>query len=142
MNKALFLFLFLLHIERPALAELQGAWKLSAMEYKGQNLPLPNPDLFLTWTFYANGTERLYWDRGGEEFCERFAHFSVADGYLKEVTFALNPKNSIECSRDPDMQMGKETLTQIQILEKQLRLLIPMGEDELVYILTPHSFIQ
>lgn len=112
-----------------------GEWKLSAMIYRGQSIPLPNPDLYLSWSFFPNGTERLYWDRGGAEFCERFAHYSISNDYLQESTFAINPQNAMDCAQDPDMQVGRETKTQIQVLPGELRLKFQMGEEDLIYVL-------
>jgi hypothetical protein len=116
----------------------KGEWLLQSMIYRGQVIPLPNPDLHLTWTFFENGTDRLYWDRGGAEFCERFAHFRIENNQLIEKTFALNPENASECMKDPDMQMDRETETLIEILnENEIRMTFPMGEEILIYVLRP-----
>ncbi len=116
-------------------AELLGDWKLHSMIYRGQEMSPPNPDLHLQWTFFSNGTERLYWDRGTEEFCERFADFKVQDNVLHESVFAVNPRNAAECAKDPDMQVGRQTQTKIQIFEDEIRLHMGLGDEDLIYIL-------
>lgn len=107
------------------------------MIYRGQEIPLPNPDLFLTWTFFRNGTVRLYWDRGGKDFCERYAHYQVSDSLLKEEVFALNPQNSADCSKDPDMQLGRQTSNKIKVLDSEIQLFFSLGDEELIYVLKP-----
>lgn len=114
-----------------------GEWRLKTMIYKGEDLPLPNPDLYLSWTFFKNGTERLYWDRGGPEFCERFANFVIRSGFLIEHSFALNPHNALDCAKDPDMQLDRETRTKLEFSQNQMKLFFQLGDDELIYILVP-----
>ncbi|MGZ5279007.1 MAG: lipocalin family protein [Pseudobdellovibrionaceae bacterium] len=114
---------------------LIGEWRLVSMIYQGKDLPLPNPELNLRWTFFPNGSERLYWDRGTVDFCERFGHYQVLDGILVETSFALNPKNALDCAQDPDMQIGKVTRTRIQIRTQELWLYFGLGDEELIYVL-------
>lgn len=115
---------------------LKGQWRFSEMIYRGQTLPLPNPDLNLSWTFFENGTERLYWNRKGEvSFCERFAHYELRDDKILETVFAVNPKNGIECANDPDMQMGRQTSNTIEIKGDRIHFHMQMGDEELIYVL-------
>jgi hypothetical protein len=115
---------------------LTGNWYLAGMIYRGQTIPPLNPNLHLRWTFFENGTERLYWDRQGEDgFCERFADYSLTGGNIQERTFAVNPKNRPDCGQDPDMQMGRETLSRLDIEPQQMLLHLPLGDEELIYIL-------
>lgn len=115
---------------------LKGEWRFSEMIYRGQIMPLPNPDLNLTWTFFENGTERLYWGRKGESsFCERFAHYELRDDKIIETVFAVNPQNGIECANDPDMQVGRQTSNTIEIKNNQIHFHMQMGDEELIYVL-------
>lgn len=134
-------FIFLSFSVSQAEPKLLGGWRLVQMIYRGKPIPLINPDLYLSWTFFKNRTERLYWDRGTPEFCERFAKFSVEAGKLHEETFALNPQNAADCAQDPDMQMGKSTDTKIQILDRSVQLVVPMGDEELIYVLRQISSV-
>lgn len=115
---------------------LEGEWKLVGMIYRGEEVPPLNPQLNLRWTFFANGTERLYWDRQGENgFCERFATYKILDGQIHETVFAVNPLNSLECSQDPDMQVGRHTVNTIEVKQQQILLHLQLGDEELIYIL-------
>ena len=114
-----------------------GHWKFTEMIYRGQKVPLPNPDLNLTWTFFKNGTERLYWDRGTADFCEKFSYFEVEENYLIEDPIFLNPRNAADCSKDPDMQLGKKSKIKMEILDEELHFYFQLGEEELIYVLKP-----
>ena len=97
-------------------------------------MPLPNPDLNLRFTFFDAGTERLYWDRGGPEFCERFAHYKIQGSILQQEIYAINPGNAAECAKDPDMQLGKKTATKMSFSSNELFLFFQLGEEELIYV--------
>lgn len=112
-----------------------GAWKFSEIIYRGQTLPLPNPDLNLSWVFFKNGTARLYWDRGTSDFCERFSTYQWKNDFLDEEVFAVNPGNALECQQDLDMQVGRKTHTPLDFRDHQLRMHFQLGDDELIYIL-------
>jgi len=131
---------FILLLSVSALANspqvLSGEWQLTAMIYRGQQIPPLNPNLILRWTFFENGTERLFWERTGEEgFCERFATYLLQDGQIQEKVFAVNPLNRTDCGRDPDMQLGRQTLNRIDIQQQQILLHLQLGDEELIYIL-------
>jgi hypothetical protein len=117
--------------------DILGHWKFSEMIYRGQRVPLPNPDLNLNWTFFKNGTERLYWDRATPDFCERFSYYNFVDSDLMLETFFLNPRNASDCSKDPDMQLGKKTKIKIEVLKEELHFFFQLGEEELIYVLKP-----
>jgi len=115
---------------------LHGEWTMTSMIYRGAEVPPLNPNLNLRWSFYENGTERLYWSRLNEPgFCERFANYKVSDGRLLEKVFAVNPLNNRECLQDPDMQLGRETVTRIDIQPQQILLHLALGDEELIYVL-------
>ena len=115
---------------------LQGEWKLTAMIYRGATIPPLNPNLNLRWTFFANGSNRLYWDRTNETgFCESFANYTLHDGQIFAKVFAVNPLNRQDCAKDPDMQVGRETSNKIEIQKQQILLHLQLGDEELIYIL-------
>ncbi len=120
----------------PSAVSLSGEWKFIEMIYKGQRMARPNPELNLRWTFFANGTERLYWDRENiPGFCERFSTFKVENNYLKEDVFAINPNNNSDCSKDPDMQLGPKGATFIEKVADEIWLHLQMGDEDLIYVL-------
>jgi hypothetical protein len=130
----------LLSIARADSADLYKTWKFTEMIYHGERIPRPNPELNLTWTFFSNGTSRLYWDRGDETiFCERFAHYTYVDSKLTETNFAVNPNNAYDCKKDPDMQLGSSATTPLTFSNGELHLHLDMSGEELIYVLTDIS---
>jgi len=122
------------HADSPVV--LEGEWKLTGMIYHGHLIPPLNPNLNLRWTFFANGTDRLYWDRTGESgFCERFAHYTIQDNLLHEKVFAVNSRNNPDCAKDPDMQMDRKTANPVEFQQNQILLHLQMGDEELIYVL-------
>lgn len=112
-----------------------GHWKFEEIIYQGNRVPRPDPSLYLTWTFYQNGTARLYWDRGGADFCERFSHYQIQQDFLSEKVFSVNPANGANCASDPDMQVGASSKVRITVLEDEVLLHIPISNEELTYVL-------
>lgn len=112
-----------------------GEWKFEELIYNTQRMERSDPALNLRWTFFANGTERLYWDRGNEDFCERFSHFKYTQNTLQTKVFSLNPLNSLNCSSDPDMQLGVTSETVLEIKNNELWLYVSVGEEKLIYVL-------
>lgn len=136
MARLIFLVLFL--SSSWAFAQsITGTWHFTEIIYRGQRQPKPSDDLFLTWTFFENGTSRLYWDRGDKKiFCERFAHYSLNSNTLTEVTFSVNPLNATDCRKDPDMQENEKASTSISFYKNELWLHLDLSGEELIYILS------
>lgn len=131
------IFLTLILLAQTSLA-LTGSWKFSEIIYNNQRMPRPSPDLNLVWTFFENGTERLYWDRGNTNiFCERFAFYFEKNQEIYEETFALNPKNAADCSKDPDMKVGHKTSNPISFHFNEIWLHLDLAGEELIYVLVP-----
>lgn len=116
---------------------IYGVWQYDGFHYEGHRYPNPNPDLFLTFTF-DDTQSRLFWKRQNETgFCERLAEFKVSDGYLWQKVTWLNPKNSFECGKDPDMRLGSETQVRFQITDEHLELYFDINGKEFIYLLKP-----
>jgi len=137
--KLLIGFLLSLFLFNPLLAEagikLSGEYKLVGHIYKGVEIPLMNPNLNMRLTFFENGTDRLYWDRIGEHgFCERFSNYKIENGHISESVYAVNPNNSFECTKDPDMNVGRKTTSKIDINDQRILLYLQLSDEEFVYI--------
>lgn len=132
-----FLFLCgLVSVRCLASPSLEGTWRYDGFFYQGHRYENPNPDLTLTFTFLNNGLDRLYWARVGDNgFCEREAHYTSADNQLYQQVTWVNPKNRSECSKDPDMNLGAESLVNFEVLEDELHLLLELKGEPFHYIL-------
>lgn len=114
-----------------------GTWYFDHIIYQGEERPPFNPNLEMTFGFSATGESHLFWFRNNEVgFCERKGIYSYENCGLTDTVTWLNPQNSVECSLDPDMQLGHTTITYVAIDEKDfLHLHMQMGEEELIYVL-------
>ena len=118
--------------------DLLGEWKYSGFIYEKIIYPPPNPDLYLSFTFKAESSVRLFWKRQDEDFfCERVALFSVSDtSILSQNIIWVNPDNHSSCSSDPDMQLGRKTDNYVEIVNKELHLFLELDGKPFIYILT------
>ena len=113
-----------------------GEWKYIGFIYDGRNYPAPNPKLYLSFTFFPTQEVRLYWKRDDEDhFCERLADYEITEGFLKQTIVWVNPENHFSCSKDPDMQMGKQTRNKIEWDDKQMKLYLELSGKPLIYLL-------
>lgn len=116
-------------------AEIVGSWKAIGYFYEGQFVQPEDPQLTLTFDFYADGTHRLYWKMKTDKFfCERKGLWRVeGDQLFMEVTW-VNPESGSSCFQDPDMQMGKKTQSRIEVKNNQLLLEIPFSDSVIIYV--------
>lgn len=112
-----------------------GLWLFVGLIYRGAPMAPPNPDLKITFSFESSNRNELFYYRVGERgFCRRWAQYEIQDGFLKQTITEVDPENNSSCSQDTDMQMGRTSVTPIELTEKELHLRLPLGEEELIYI--------
>lgn len=117
--------------------DLIGQWRYDGFVYEGKRHPIPNPDLNLTFTFFPENRVRLFWNRNNEPgYCEREARYDLTDDKLYQKITWVNPNNAAECQKDPDMQMGTESVTPIRkVSPTELHLIFDLNGKEFDYIL-------
>lgn len=121
--------------------ELLGTWLFTKYKYRGNELPAPNPDLNMYFTFNPDGTnEIMYYRTGQEGFCQRKAYYNWDGQNIRQKTFWVNEKNSIECANDPDMQPGREASNHLYILDDQLNLEMPLSDEVITFIWKKTSY--
>jgi hypothetical protein len=114
---------------------IQGKWHYIGHFYQDVFQKPMNPNLVLTFEFTEDGTSRLRWHRTNENgFCERTGKYSF-DGkhILDEVTW-VNPENTYECGKDPDMQLGHKTETPARLVDGNLQTDLPLGDSFLIFV--------
>ncbi len=115
-----------------------GNWKFIGFFYQNQFKAPLNPNLNIIFHFESDGTDYLYWNRTGEPgFCERKGHFSISGTNYNDEVLWTNPHNAIDCSQDPDMQVGKKTSTEIELIDGKIRLNLGLGDEPFYYIFEP-----
>lgn len=113
-----------------------GAWQYAGLRYDGNFYPNPNANLILTFSFYNDQTAQLIWkylDDG--KTCERKGIYELKDDVLYQKTTWVNPKNHRDCGKDPDMQLGKETVTPVKCEPGELGFRLELNGRELIYVL-------
>jgi hypothetical protein len=117
--------------------DLVGTWRYYKKIYAGQVIPeLPDATLRLFFSFYADGTDRLIWTHENQwDWCERSGVYSVEKNFLLDEVTWVNPRNSRECARDPDMQPGRKAITPISIsAEGDLEIHLFIGDEPLIMV--------
>ena len=112
-----------------------GDWKYTSYTYEGQTVSIPHPELDLHFTFTKDGISRLSWHPADDgSICERTALFEVrADNELYQKITWVNPNNDPSCAIDPDMQMGKESVTHYRIEPGKLMFDLELGGKPFIY---------
>lgn len=120
-----------------ALANIIGTWQYAGFIYDGQEYPLPNPNLDLRFSFNENAVSHLKWlYKDQEGFCERVANYEIrSNEYIFQKIIWVNPQNHVSCSKDTDMQLGRESLTHFRTDEDRLMLDLELNGKPFVYIL-------
>jgi len=95
----------------------------------------PGATLRLHFEFHEDGTSRLYWWREGEsDWCERLGQYKLVGSILEDKITWVNPRNTRDCDRDPDMQLGRVTRTPVSFEGGDFHLHLHLGDDPLVYV--------
>jgi hypothetical protein len=116
-------------------SEIIGKWKFSEYIYQDKNLPLPNPNLNLIFEFNKTGSNRLFWYRENEDgFCERIGLYTYTNLELTDEVVWTHPDNHVECSKDPDMILGKKTKNKVTIANDKLYLHLALKGQPFIYV--------
>ncbi|MGE3684321.1 MAG: hypothetical protein AB7G93_21585 [Bdellovibrionales bacterium] len=119
-----------------SLFTLLGTWQYVGFHYQDHFYPNPNPELVVRFTFKEDQISHLIWYRKNEPgFCERTAAFSLENDLLLQKIIWVNPENEGHCAQDPDMQLGRESTTQVRLSEGELGFVLDINGSELVYLL-------
>ena len=112
-----------------------GTWHYETMTYRGAEMPPRDTRLELRFTFSEDGHDALYWTRdGGATFCARDGEYQWQDGMLSDHVTRIDPRNRADCGADPDMQLGRVTQTPVEVIGDQLRLRLPLADEEVIYV--------
>lgn len=141
LNKFLILFLALSTLgvqkcQNPPLQSIEnpiiGSWLAHRYVYDGNERVIQHTIMSFK---FEDGFSYLYWrDKEQTDFCERKAFYRFKEPVLWQKVIWTNPKNAIECSQDPDMQIGHVTENNIKIENDELYLFLSLGDKEMIYI--------
>jgi hypothetical protein len=115
---------------------LSGCWQYTGLIYHGQAMPPRDPRLKLIYSFDGHGTDHLYWTYDdGKTQCARTGHYDWSGSVVSDVVTWVDTENRGDCGADPDMQLGHESQTPASVEGDELRLTLPFGEEDLIYVL-------
>lgn len=123
-------------------SSLIGLWLYTSVIYRGNEMPLPNPNLQLQMVFLNGEQMKLrysYTDSSG--FCESTSEYKVDDvnHKLQVQVKSVDPENADFCHGDPDMQVGHKSETPILLKDQRLHLQLNLGEEDIIMILERQS---
>lgn len=139
MQSILFIFILLgvseTFVKTSAPEALIGKWKAIGYFYQNEFIQPPDPQLTLTFEFLEDGTDILFWQmKGNKSFCERKGKWSVKDETLYDEIIWINPENGMDCSGDPDMELGRINESHFWRHDGQLFVEIPLADEFLIYV--------
>lgn len=112
-----------------------GKWQWYKYIYEGAEYPPSNPNLNLVFEFFPNGRDRLFWERSGQPgFCERYGNYIFKSCRLLDQVTWVNPQNAMGCGSDPDMRVGRVTVSQLEIIDDELYLHLDLSGRPFIYV--------
>ncbi len=116
---------------------LIGIWLYTSLIYNGQPTPRPDTDLQMYFNFVNESeNEIFYYRKSLPGFCRRLATYRIENNLLIQKITALDPKNADFCSEDPDMQLGRESISEFTVSNETFLLHLPLGEETLTFVWT------
>lgn len=116
-------------------SQLIGLWMYTGLIFHGVPIEKPSPELVIYFQFTSQTENSLFYFRQEQRgFCERTAQYTIKNNYLAQTVKSTHEENADVCSSDPDMQIGKYSMTRYEIVNDQLYLYLSLGDDELIYV--------
>lgn len=116
--------------EEPA---LPGHWQFYKKIFRGTEMPEPpSANLRMHFEFTEQGDSRLWWWHEGEsDHCQRKGRWKLEENLLVDEVAWVDPENTPECAKDPDMQLGKVNRTPYKFRGPDLSLELHLGDEPL-----------
>lgn len=117
----------------PGTEPVVGHWFFYKKLYQGQEMPEPpGATLRMHFEFLEGGESLLYWWHEGEgDHCKRKGKYYVEDGHIVDEVTWVDPENTMHCSQDPDMHLGRKTRTPYYFYGQDLALRFHLGDEPL-----------
>ena len=127
---------FVILFSQVVIARLHGIWSYDGYVYQNIRYPNPNPTLHVEFDFFSKELISLKWYRDGENsFCQRIATYDLKKQILQQNIIWVNPRNTIECASDPDMQLNKKTFNKLVQFKNEMHLYLELNGSDFIYIL-------
>lgn len=113
---------------------LIGTWLFTAILYREQLLPKPNPHLQIQWHFEDERLNTLtYWRDNERGTCQRRALYRTSQNSLWQQVVWVNPANHSSCASDTDMQIGNISESEIITATEFFLIRLSAGEEPLYF---------
>lgn len=114
---------------------LIGIWLYTSLIYRGTPIPPLDENLQMYFIFNNENENQLFYYRtSAEGQCRRTATYSYRDNKLYQKIVSADASNAANCSEDPDMQPGRETVSDLEVTENCMYLTLPLGDETLTYV--------
>lgn len=115
--------------------QLIGIWLYTFLIYRGSPIPPLDENLQMYFIFNSETENQLFYYRTGiEGQCRRTATYSFRENKLYQKVLSADPSNAPSCAEDPDMQPGRETVSDLEVTENCMYLKLPLGDETLTYV--------
>lgn len=114
---------------------LIGIWFYTSLIYQGKPIPRPDQNLQMYFVFTSENENQLFYYRTLENgFCKRTARYFYNENKIYQKILNVDPANADECSEDPDMQPGLESISDLEVTQNCMYLTLPLGDETLTYV--------
>ena len=127
-------------IQEPAKSKIQnqiiGQWLYIGYTYQDEFHSPIDDSLELIFSFESNGSDDLIWrykDSMGK--CHRRGEYIIENSILIDKIVWVDPDNMNACGSDPDMQIGRITMTPVEIVGDRLLMKLELSGEPFVYTL-------
>lgn len=111
-------------------------WEYADYIYRQERRPRPNLALHVRFEFNTDSLMNLSWFRDNEDtYCHRTAEYTWIQNIIHQKIIWVDPRNSIECGLDPDMQLGRESDNVLEMVGNELFLHLELGGEDFIYVL-------
>jgi hypothetical protein len=112
-----------------------GIWLYASLIYQGHPVARPDPALQMYFTFESDSVNEIFYYRTGETgFCKRRASYRVEQDEIIQTVISVDENNADFCGQDSDMQLGQTSKVKYQIVDNDLWLYLPLGDETLIYV--------
>lgn len=114
---------------------LIGIWLYTSLIYQGVPYPRPDTNLQMYFIFNTETENQLFYYRNSETgHCKRTAHYFFEQNKIYQTVTNVDSTNAPECADDPDMQLGRESISDLEVTESCMYLTLPLGDETLTYV--------
>lgn len=112
-----------------------GLWQAVGYFYNDDFVPALDTSFVISYEFFDNGENIMMWERKNtSHLCRRKGKWEVTEkNWISDEVVWLDPKNSMDCGSDTDMQIGKKTFTEFVRCENYLFTKYPFVNEYLIY---------